>query len=319
MSVIGCLLGLGYTLLKKTNYTATCTFVLEDEKSSGLGQFSGIASLAGINLNGDGGGVFQGDNIIELYKSRTMIEKTFLTYCIFNGKRELLIDRYIDSYHLREEWKKNLSIKNINFDGNVDKFSRKQDSIVTDLVDLFNKKVLNVTKPDKKLSIINVQVTTEDEMFSKFFTETLVQNVNDFYVQTRVKKQAQSVQILQRQADSVKNMLNSSIHGVASAIDADPNANPLMSTLREGSQRKQIDVQANSAIYSEIVKNLELAKIALLQETPLIQIIDKPVMPLVSDHGGKLKSIFLGTFSGFFLSIILIFCIRIFKFFLTYK
>jgi hypothetical protein len=143
-----------------------------------------------------------------------------------------------------------------------------------------------------------VQVTSKDELFAKEFTDKLVENVNTFYVQTKTKKTSQNVQVLQRQADSVKTVLNSSISGVASAIDASPNANPLLLTLRVPSQKKQVDVQASTAIYTEIVKNLEISKISLRQETPLIQVIDQPILPLDDDHITKTKATILGFILG---------------------
>ncbi|MEQ6329301.1 hypothetical protein VLF92_13400, partial [Pseudomonas chengduensis] len=73
------------------------------------------------------------------------------------------------------------------------------------------------------------------------------------------------------------------------------------------------DVQANSAIYGEIVKNLEVSKISLRQETPLIQVIDKPVLPLFVDRLGKLKAILVGGFLGCFLVILVISIHKIFK------
>lgn len=307
-------IGVASAIFKKQSYTAICTFVLEDSKGGGLGQYAGLASLAGINI-GDAGGsgsIFQGENILELYKSRTMIEKTLLTACLFNGKKQLLIDRYIDSYDLRKRWKNDKALLNINFNGSADKFNRKQDSIVTDLVSTLNKQNLNVTKPDKKLNIIKVQVEAKDELFAQVFTQTLVQNVNDFYVYTKTKTSLQNVQILQHQADSVRVILNSSINGVASANDDAPNPNPLMSTLRVPSQRKQIDVQANTAIYTEIVKNLELSKISLRQQMPLIQIVDKPVLPLSITKSGKITSGVIGMIIGFVLIVIFLVCKKIF-------
>jgi uncharacterized protein involved in exopolysaccharide biosynthesis len=311
-ALIGAALGFSYALLKKPRYTATCTFVLENAKGGGLGQYSGLASLAGINIGGEGGGIFEGDNILELYKSRAMIEKTLLSTANFNGKNELLIDRYIESYHLRAVWQKQQTLSNIKFNNNPDSFNRQQDSIITDLVGQFNKIVLNVSKPDKKLNIISVEVTTKDELFSKAFNERLVQTVNDFYIQTKTKNSLQNLQVLQHQADSVKAILNSSINGVASANDAAPNANPLLSTLRVSSQKKQVDVQANSAIYGEILKNLELAKISLRQEMPLIQVIDKPVLPLYEDKVGKISSTILGALTLTLLTISFLFIKRLF-------
>lgn len=312
-SVLGGLLGLCYTLYKKPVYVATSTFVLEDSKGGGIGQYAGLASLAGIDVSGGGaGGIFQGDNIIELYRSRVMIEKTLLSTVNINGKNQLLIDRYINFNKLRDKWKEKENIPSISFYGEPEKFNRKQDSIISDIVVIFNKKILNVEKLDKKLNILKVDVATNDELFSKEFNNKLVETVNNFYTETKTKKSSENVLILQKQADSVKRVLNSSIGGVASAIDAAPNANPALLTLRVPSQRRQVDVQANSAIYGEIVKNLEVSKISLRQETPLIQVIDRPVLPLPVDRLGKLKGIVIGGFLG---GILIIMIISIRKFF----
>jgi len=311
VSLLGAISGLCFAIFKKTTYTATCTFVLEDTKSGGgsLSQISGLASLAGLNLGGDGGGgIFEGDNILELYKSRIMIENSLLDTGIFDGKKQLLVYRLLDQYKKRRKLKDGRT-EYVTFGGNPDNFSRKQDSVITNLTEFINKKILKVTKPDKKLNIIKVEVTSEDELFSKFFTDKMVENVNNFYTETKVKKQSRTVHILQRQADSVKIVLENSMHGVASAMDAAPNANPLMSTLRLSSQKKQIDVGSSSAIYAEVVKNLELEKITLLQQMPLIQIIDKPVLPLAKETITKLVGVIAGTIAGLFL-ILLILVIR---------
>jgi len=303
-SILGGFLGLGYAIFKKPKYTATCTFVLEESsKGGGLGQFAGLASLAGVDLNGvsGGGGLFQGDNILELYTSRLMIERTLLSEANFNGKTELLIDRYVDFNRLKKRWKEKDNIDNITFSGDPEHFNREQDSIITDIVEVFNKKILSVTKPDKKLTIIRVDVTINDELFAKEFTNTLVETVNNFYIQTKTKRSYNSVRLLQKQADSVRQVLNASLSGVASAIESAPNANPLFSSLKVPSQRKQIDVQASTAVYSEVVKNLEVSRFTLRQETPLIQVIDKPVLPLHKDYVGKLKAIFIGVILGAFI------------------
>ena len=299
--IMGGLLGLAYSFYRKPLYIATSTFVLEDSKGGGLGQYAGLASLAGIDIGGGAGGIFQGDNIIELYRSRVMLEKTLLSPVVIEGKKQLLIDRYINFNKLRDKWKEKDHISSISFYGDPDKFNRKQDSIISDLVGLFRTKILGVDKIDKKLNILKVDIATDDELFSKEFNNKLVETVNNFYTETKTKKSSQNVMILQKQADSVKRVLNSSIGGVASAIDAAPNANPALLTLRVPSQRRQVDVQANSAIYGEIVRNLEVSKISLRQETPLIQVIDRPILPLFVSSLGKLKGILVGGFLGIFL------------------
>jgi hypothetical protein len=294
-ALLGGLLGLTYAYIKNPVYTAETTFVLEEgESGGGLGAYAGIASMVGIDLGSGGGGIFKGDNILQLYKSRKMIQETLLSEGVFDGKPQLLIDRYIAFNKLREGWAKKSNLAKLTFTQNTNNYTRIQDSVMGKIVETINKSALEVTKPDKKLSIISVKVKSEDELFSKSFTETMVKNVNQFYIKTKTKKSIENISILQKQADSVRNVLNISLGGVAAAIDANPNSNPAFQSLRVGSQRKQVDVQASGAIYQEIVKNLEMAKITLRNEKPLIQVIDEPVLPLKVDKFGKLKGIVLG-------------------------
>jgi len=296
--VLGGLFGAFCSWLFKPTYTATTTFVLDDGGKGGgaLGQYSDIASLAGINIGGGESGLFHGENIIELYKSRTMIEKTLLAKKRFGNKDMLIIDRYIQFNKLRDKWSSKPELKNLNFDGDPNKFTRAEDSIISDFHKAINIRGLSVVAPDKKSSIIVVKVESTDELFAKLFAETLVENVNKFYIITKSKKALENYNVLKHQADSVREKLNLSIYGVASSMEQDPNANPYLVSLKVPSQKRQVDVQANGAIYTEVVKNMELANMAVLQTKPLIQIIDQPVLPLEKVSLGLIKGIFEGMF-----------------------
>ena len=305
--LIGGMVGLSYAYFKKLNYTAESTFVLEEgEGGGGLGEYAGLASMVGIDLGGGGGGIFKGDNILQLYQSRKMVEETLLSKDNFSGKTQLLINRYIDFNELQDKWIKKVNLSELDFSVPKSQFTRTQDSVINVLVIDINKNYLKVARIDKKLSIIKVSFTNKDEQFAKSFTEIIVQKVNQFYVETKTKKSSENLYVLQKQADSVKNVLNSSIGSVALAIDANPNMNPAFQTLRVPSQRRQIDVQASGAIYQEIVKNLELAKISFRKDKPLIQIIDEPVFPLESDKIGKLIGLIVGGIIGGFLTVLFI-------------
>lgn len=311
--LIGGALGLTYAIFKKPVYTAETTFVLEEgESAGGLGQYAGIASMVGIDLGGGGGGIFKGDNILQLYKSRRMIQTTLLAKDTFAGKQQLLIERYIEFNKLRKEWANKPQLKNIKFN-NPASFTRTQDSVISKFVQDINSGGLEVAKPDKKLNIISVKVYSNDERFAKSFADNIVNNVNTFYVETKTKKSSENLAILQSQADSVKRVLNMSIGGVAAAVDANPNSNPAFQTLRVASQRKQVDVQASGAVYQEILKNLEMAKISLRNDKPLVQVIDQPVFPLKVDKLSKSKGIFLGGLLLGFLTCSLLVLKKIFK------
>jgi hypothetical protein len=296
VGILGSALGLLYSIIKKPLYVAELSFALEDDKSSSgisLGAAAGIASQFGIDLGSSGGGAFNGDNLLELMKSRSMVEKTLLFSIVINNKKQTLAETYIDFTEFR---KHNPDLNKITFLPGCDpeKFSLTQDSILGVFYKSIIKSNLSIDKVDKKLSIITIKVTSQNELFSKFFTEVLVKNVSDFYVDTKTKKQVQNVNILQYQTDSVRRELNLAINGVASSSDVNPNPNPALQVIRVPTQRHQVDVEANTAILTELVKNLELAKVTLRKETPLIQVIDKPILPLEKLRLGKAKGIILG-------------------------
>ena len=111
------------------------------------------------------------------------------------------------------------------------------------------------------------------------------------------------MEILERQTDSIRRELNNAISGVATANDNTFNLNPALNARRVPSSRKQVDVQANVAILTELVKQTELAKVTFRRETPLIQVLDRPILPLKKDKFGKVKGIVVG---GFLVELMLI-------------
>ena len=296
--IIGGLLGFTYAFITKPIYIAELSFALEDEKANGIGGALGVASQFGFDLGvSGGGGVFSGDNLLEFMKSRSMIEKALLTTIKVKSKEQTLAELYIGFNKLRNSWASKPELKNVQFLPHADRltFSLMQDSVLGTIYNSIIKNNLSVSKIDKKLSIIAVRVSSKNELFSKYFAEILTNEVSDFYVDTKTRKSVQNLTILQHQTDSVRRALNLAITGVATSVDANPNANPARQILRAPSQRRQVDVQANQAILTELVKNLEISKVALRKETPLIQIIDKPILPLKKEKFGKLKGMILGS------------------------
>ncbi len=307
---LGAILGLAYSYTKKPIYTATLSFALEDEKSGGggLGSALGLASSFGLDLGGSGGGIFTNANLTELFKSRSMVEKTLLSPVEVSGKVISLAEMYIENNKWRKNWSEKPKLASIEFLPNADrkKFTRSQDSILGVIYFNLSKTGLVVGQKDKKISIITIDVSSSNELFSKYFCEALANQVSNFYISTKSKKARANMEILQRQVDSIRNQLNNAITGVAVANDNTFNLNPALNVRRTPSARRQVDVQANTAILTELVKQSELAKVTLRKETPLIQVIDKPIFPLKKEKFGKSKGILLGGFISTFLTVLVL-------------
>ena len=311
IAALGGIIGFVYASFQKPTYLATTTFVLEEDKGGGggLGSAMGLASSFGLDLGGGGGGLFTSSNIIELMKSRLVVEKTLLNPVQVAGKEISLADYYIQINELKEGWAKKPNLANISFPVNADrtKFSLQQDSILETISAELKKNSLSIEQKDKKITIISLTVKTENELFSKIFCEQLLSETSDFYIETKSKKSRLNVDVLQHQADSIRSELNNAITGVAVASDNVFNLNPAFNVKSSPSRSKQVDVQANTAILTQLVAQLELSKVSLRKETPLVQIIDRPILPLYKEKLGIILSVILGIFIAFFLTILYLF------------
>ncbi|HEU0065017.1 MAG TPA: Wzz/FepE/Etk N-terminal domain-containing protein, partial [Flavisolibacter sp.] len=73
-ALIGAIIGVVYFNLQKPKYEAISTFILE-EKQSGMGGLSSIASQFGFDVGGltGGGSLFAGDNILDILVSKKVV------------------------------------------------------------------------------------------------------------------------------------------------------------------------------------------------------------------------------------------------------
>jgi uncharacterized protein involved in exopolysaccharide biosynthesis len=317
--IIGGAIGIGYAFMQKPIYTASLSFALEDEKSGGGGLSGalGLASSLGIDLGTSAGGAFSGANLIELMKSRKIVEKALLNPITINEKTQSLAQYFINFNELNKNWSEKPELKNILFEVNTDrsKNTLQQDSILGNLYATIagENGLLSVAQKNKKISIINIEVKSANELFSKAFAESIAQEVSSYYIEIKSKKARQNMDILQRQTDSIRAVLNGSIVSVATAVDNTFGLNPAMQVQKSNISKKQFDVQANTAILTQLVTNLEMAKVSLRKETPLIQVIDKPILPLKKDKVGKLKSLIVGGFLAGGLAVLAVTLLSLYK------
>jgi hypothetical protein len=244
-----------------------------------------------------------------------MIQKALMTPVNITGKTETLAEIYIDIKRLRRKWKKFPKLLNTHFLPGADpnKFTLEQNSLMNGFCKTISKADMVVGGKKGGAGFSFIEFTSEDEIFSKVFVEIILKVVSDFYVATKTKKSMENFLILQSQADSTRKTLNSAFSAVASSVDANPNANPALSqTLKVPSQRKQIDVQAGQAAYLQLISNLESAKITLRKETPLIQVIDPPVLPLPYTEPNRKTALMYGAIFGGLIGIAVLILRRLF-------
>ncbi len=293
--IVGAGIGLYIAWNTKPTYNATLNFVLST--GSKTSNISGLASQLGIDVGGtQSNDVFTGDNILVLFKSKKHIKEVLFKKP--PQSNELLANIIARELKLDKQWLKKERTKNLFPFPENKVLSPVQDSLLREIYNIIIKKQLTVTRKDAKLSIYTVSTISTNEVFACYLTRYLMDVTAKFYIDTKTSSARQTLQLLQKEADSLRGMLNGSIVRTASEADRTFALNPAMQVQRAPAQSSQVKTTVLAATYGEIVKNLELAKINLQKENPLYQIIDVPEMPLVVEKSSKLKALMLGGVLG---------------------
>lgn len=292
--IVGAAIGFAYAWLQPIKYESKLSFVVEESKA-GVGGLASLAGQFGFDIGGvSSGGVFAGDNILLFLKSENLCRETLLTDYNLDGN-EILADRYAEVNEFKEEWAKNKRIGPISFarykDGNL---PRLEDSLMQCITKRILEKDLAVGKPDKKATFIEVNVSMRDELLSKYFGERLVKIATDHYVESKIRLKALNVAKLQHRADSLGILLNNRTYSAAATQQGLVDANPGIRTAPVVLEIASRDKTIIATIYAEVVKNLEISKVALSQETPTIQMVDQSTLPLKKEKVSKLISIIIG-------------------------
>ena len=312
--ILGAGLGFFYALQQIPKYLSELTFVLEDSKQSPLGAYAGLASQFGLDLGGaSGSGVFSGDNILEFLKSRLMVEKALLSPVKLNTTEVTLAERFMQTEEAGQKWRKKEALKNISFPVGQDRksFSVLQDSVLALIYQEILQKQLSVLKPDKKLSFISVKCISADPYFAKTFTERLVTEATDFYVATKTQRSKTNVAKLQATTDSIQRLLDQKTYSAAASQDL--NLNPARNMARVSYELASRDKTVLMTMFAEATKNLEISKITMAQETPIIQIVDTPIFPLKKVQFGKAKGMVSGALLAVFSIMICLILVRLYK------
>ncbi|SFQ26386.1 Wzz/FepE/Etk N-terminal domain-containing protein [Parafilimonas terrae] len=313
IAIAGAAIGITYAITSTPTYSATLNFVLSSPTASSNG-LMGLASQFGLNLGTDNNNVFSGDNIIALMQSRRMVQKAL--FLKPENASKPLLDIYIKNKNLDEVWQQNERTKGAYpYPDDPAKMTGIQDSLFKIIYNDIQENMLDVSKPDNSQSIYQITTTSPNDTLSYYLTKYLVDATSSFYIDTKTSVAKQNLDMLMKEADSLKIILGGTITSAASQTDLTFNLNPAYQVQRSPAQQSQVSASALGQAYGQVLQNLELAKIALQKETPLYQIIDEPTLPLSTDKPSKLISIIVGGFLGGFLACCYLIAAKAYKIF----
>ena len=295
---------------KEKTYTAELTFVVEEENvASPLSSMSGIASQFGFDVLGGGTSTFSQQNIMQLLKSRGVISKTLLEDITINNQKDYIIEHYISLYEKKSLWiNSDLNNLGLSFSSAL---TQAHDSIISLAWEEIVEQSLHVDIKNDETNIISLSFTSSNENFSKLFAEKLISQMSMMYVEYKTKQASNTIDFLQSRSDSVFSELESSEREYARIKDINQRIIKASGRLKELQLMRNVEVL--NTMYLEIIKNLEIAKMTLLNQTPIIQIIDRPILPLKDNSVSKLLVVIISIFTSLILSIIYLFFTKLFR------
>lgn len=283
-------LAAGVHYFGKPRYKATSTFVLE-EKSPTAGM-AGIASQFGIDLGSLSGGTtgfFSGENISDIIKSSGVIQQVLLSDAL--DRQNTLADLYLESAGLRTKRGWNGRLTNFRFKTSSAASSRELfDTTLLVITKQIREKDLQVEKTNRKGSIYSVSFTTDNPALAAEMTQRLVAITAKLYVDIKTKNLTANIAKMEYKADSLRKLFGAKVSQAYSYQTVD--ANEAYTQNRIAADVSAGDKTVLFGLYAEVMKNLEVSRLMLVNQTPVIQVLDDPERPLQDIRLPLIKKLF---------------------------
>jgi uncharacterized protein involved in exopolysaccharide biosynthesis len=277
------------------NYNASLTFMLNEQPSS-----VGISSIASQFL---GGGSLDGnlDKITQLARTRKILQTAIFEKAKIDGVDDYFANHLIRALELQKSWAKDTTgLKGFSFKHNrIEQFSRAENAATITICNYLNgteTKGILASGFDRDSKIMNLSLATGNETLTIEFLKTVYAVLSNYYIEKSIARESNTYRVMKGKTDSLRRLiegrendaatLETRQRGLVAEIDRVPSA------------RAKRDVTLYSAVYGESVKNLELAKFALENKLPFIQVIDEPIAPIKPIKKSKTIALISGFFIG---------------------
>ena len=310
---------IGYYLYRSkakipTTYTASLSFSYNEASGADQGFMQqvlggGFLGLSGLDSELEGS---SGKTLLqELIKTRKTIELTFFQKISLpdkNGKEkeDYFIHHYLEIFGYREAWKKAKShLADIYFTSNdTETFSRDQNILLQTAYSSILSQ--NLTDELSKAGILTMHFSSSSEVFCYTFLRKFFDVLNTYYTQKSIEKQRRIFEAAKSRRDSLESEMDKAEKGYISYL----NTHNLSAM---GQHAEKIEIQylgrkltGEMEAYFLAIKNVETAKIALEQQTPMLQPIDKPIYPLRSEKPNAFRALIMGLIIGFLLGFVIV-------------
>lgn len=288
-------------------FNASLTFMINEDSGSSMGALSSVLGQFGLGQSGED----NLDKILELSKSMYLSQRVLFEKETINNEEDFVGNHIIKFLEENNNWQ-NLGFLDETPHLNLENFRFSHDSIQNFGL-LENKALKKLRKNligDKSMdlppllktdildgsNIMKFSARTYNPKLSVVLCNKVFDNLSSYYVDKATEKQQHTYKILETKTDSILTELKSKEYELANFKDRNRGLFAKTDQLTE--VRLSRDVQKLSIMYGEATKNMELANFALQDNTPFIQLIDRPFLPIPPEKSSLLKRLLMGIFLG---------------------
>jgi len=277
------------------------------EKSS---RYSPLLQIMGQFGMSGGSESVNAEKIVELLFTRLIIGNTLFKTDSINNQPDLLINHFIKEFSIDDGAGDETEFQNITFISKKNEdYTIKENKVIQDIYKEITEHHLTAGTSDN--GIVEVNYKSISESFSKKYLDNLFETISEYYISKSNQKQRETYDIVKYYNDSLQTALRKA--EAEWAILSDKNVFKVKNEGRLNQLRKTHELEALNIAYTESVKNLELAKFNLINQTPILQLIDSPVFPLKENKTNYPLIIFAVLTLTFFFAIVIITINKIIK------
>lgn len=274
--------------IQMPEYESSAKILLPENKLNSMGGIAGLASQFGVNvpMGGANSADLSSPTLYpELLKSRTFADKILF--------KEFYIEKFSTKLKL-------INILTLT----KEQTNIKEDVLIEIAVEKLNSEVLQYEK-DPLSAFSTIKVTTFDPQFSKDLADAVLielEKLNRFF---KTQTTNEKVNFIEDRISSVKIDLDISEKKLKEFNEK--NRQISSPALELAQERLSRDMDVQRGIYLTLKQQLELAKIEQIQEVSIVQVLDRPVVPLSPSNKNTFLAIILSFILGICFSITIAF------------
>jgi uncharacterized protein involved in exopolysaccharide biosynthesis len=297
--------GIAYALFAREEFVSTGKILPEiQSKVGGLGQFAGLASLAGVDLSsaasaaGGGSDAIRPDLYPDVLKSTPFFLELLKIKVRTKDNKEMLFSQFYDKFVLDNYFKEKDTKINFPTSNHYIAVSYQTELNLKDLRERIGGVI------DKKTGLITVTVKLPDPVVATIITDYSMNFLTNYITNYRIEKSKRDLDFLAERLDAAKGKYFNNQAKKAQYSDQYQLSMMKLQTADLQRERIESEYKISSTFYSTLLQKYEEAKLKLQQETPVIKVLEPPVVPNKRSEPKRAIVVLITTFFGVILGVL---------------